>query len=288
MRRTMLAALFLALAGAAAAQETEIRIRPRQSAEDESHAYFAGLLKLALDKTAAEYGSARVVLAASSLTQSRSLAEVEDGRLLDIDWVGTNKEREEKLLPIRVPLTGGMLGYRVPVIRREDVPKWDAVASVEEIKKLAAIQGSQWPDSDILEAADFKVERVVAFESMYKMLKGKRGDYFPRGLNEVYAEVAALKDPELVAYDKVLIAYRFPMYFFTSKAKAKLAERIEKGLRAAIKDGSFLDYMKKSPVTAAAFPLSKYAASRIFELPNPYLPAATPLGDASLWLKVGK
>lgn len=264
----------------------EIRIRPKQSDDDASHSYFVKVLQMALDNTEKEYGKAVVKITDVNMTQGRSLEELEKGSYIDVDWAGTDIEREKKLLPVRIPLIGGLLGYRIPVIKKTNKSLFDKIKKVEDLKKLIAISGSHWPDSDIMESSGFNVERVPKFEQMYPLLESGRVDYFPRGINEVYGEVAARGNKGLIIYDKIIIAYKFPMYFFTNKKNTTLAKRIEKGLMIAVDNGSLLEFIKMHPVTSPIFPLSKYKDSLIFEVNNPYLPKLTPVSNKKLWINL--
>lgn len=248
--------------------------------------YFIAVLQMALDNTEKEYGKALIKVVDIPMTQSRSLAEVSKGKILDIDWAGTDIEREKVLLPIRVPLIGGLLGYRIPVINKRDIKKFDAIKTINDLKKLTAISGSQWPDSVILEASGFNLLKVPKFEQMYSMLENDRGDYFPRAISEVYSEISARNNNQLIIYDRIIIHYKFPMYFFTSKKNKKLAERVEKGLMIAVNNGTLLALIKSHSVTAPIFPLERFKNSLIFEIPNPILPKETPLNNKKLWIKL--
>ena len=72
-----------------------------------------------------------------------------------------------------------------------------------------------------------------------------------------------------MAYDRMIMAYRFLMYFFVGNDTAALAARVEKGLLAALDDGSFLRLLKKHPVTSKIFRLSNYKRAKIFWVDNP-------------------
>lgn len=264
----------------------EVRIRPKQSEDDASHSYFVQLLQMALDNTQKEYGKAKVKITESNMTQGRSLEELENGKYIDVDWAGTDIEREKKLLPIRVPLIGGLLGYRVPVINKSDIGRFEKIKTLGDLKKLTAVSGTHWPDSDIMESAGLTINRVPKFEQMYPMLESRRVDYFPRGINEVYGEVTARGNSDLIAYDRIIIAYKFPMYFFTNKKNTLLAKRIEKGLMIAVGNGSLLNLIKTHPVTAPIFPTDKYKDSLILEINNPFLPKLTPVNNKKLWIKL--
>lgn len=264
----------------------QVRVRPPQSEEDSSNSYFVALLQLALDKTEEEYGKAEVEITDFNVTQARALIELENGKNLDVDWAGTDIEREKRLEAIRIPLIGGLLGYRVPVIKKEDKELFDHIYTLEDLKYFKAVQGTHWPDSDILESSGLSVLRVPKFGNMYSLLLGGRVDYFPRGINEVYAEVKTFGKGELIAYDELIIEYKFPMYFFTSKKNLGLAKRISIGLNRAIDDGSFMELIKTHPVTKFIFPLEKYKNARIIHIDNPILPKATPVDDKRLWIEL--
>ena len=262
----------------------EIKIRKKQALEEANHDYCVQLLQIALDNTEKKYGKAIIKTVNLELTQGRSLEELAKGNYIDIDWAGTDIKREEELLPIRVPLFAGLLGYRVLVIRKSDKSKFDKINNVNDLKNLIVLQGTHWPDSDILEASGFNVFRVPKFENMYSMLENKRVDYFLRSISEAYGEVKARKNSGLMVYDRIIVAYKFPMYFFVNKSNKKLAKRVEEGLRIAIDSGQFLKFMKSNSLTAPVFPLEKYKNSLFFEIKNPFLPKKTPINEKKLWI----
>ena len=290
-RLVLITALAMGLMQSAASQAAEVvdvRIRAPQSEADVAHGFFRELLALALQKTKTEYGAAQVIVTPLNVTQNRTLVSLESGDHIDIDWVGTNQEREGKYRAIRVPLNLGLLGYRLLAIKKNRSADFDRIATIAELKKLSACQGAHWTASDILDRAGFKVRRAVKFESMYEMLLAGRCDYFPRSIAEGYGEVESFGLEKLLAYDKILIAYHYPMYFFVAKENAALAARVEKGLIAALHDGSFMALMKKHPVTSKAFPLSKYKGSKVFWIDNPFLSEQTPVAEKRYWLQVGE
>ena len=170
-----------------------------------------------------------------------------------ITWSGTNSNREASLLPVRVPLFAGLLGIRMPVIRRSDKPRFDLIRNDSDLKQLVACQGDQWPDSDILEANGYQVERVTSFERMYRMLEAGRCDYFPRGITEIYGELERNVYPGLMAYDRVLLSYTFPMYFFVAHGNEELARILEARLTQFAESGDLQAYLRLHPVTRGPF-----------------------------------
>ena len=126
------------------------------------------------------------------VTQGRIELEVErPGGPLDIMSSMTSREREQRLLPIRVPLDRGLLGWRVAVIRRADLPKWREPMTLERLKSLRAGQGLHWPDVDILRSNGLEVSTAASTGNLFEMLRKGRIDYFPRSVLEVIDELKA-------------------------------------------------------------------------------------------------
>ncbi len=73
----------------------EIRVRSKQSEDDTSHSYFLEVLQIALNNTEKEYGKAVVKIVDINMTQGRALEELQKGNYIDVDWAGTDLEREK-------------------------------------------------------------------------------------------------------------------------------------------------------------------------------------------------
>ncbi|WP_076413970.1 ABC transporter substrate-binding protein [Shewanella sp. UCD-KL12] len=267
------------------AATTDVVIQPKQSKDDASYQYYVDLISLVLEQTQVEFGEAQLVESTSTFTQSRGFNALNMQRL-DLYWAGTNEFRELEYRAIRIPLMAGLLGVRVPVIKAANYQMFLQIGTSGQLKALTACQGDQWPDSDILEENGYRVERVTKFSLMYSMLKQGRCDYFPRGITEVYAELEAGDKQGLVAFDKILLSYPFPMYIFVDKSNDALALRLESGLSVLVNSGKLSVFMQQHPVTKTLFPLEKYSASKLFQLTNQSLPKSTPLDDELLWLKI--
>lgn len=246
--------------------------------------YFVRLLRLVLDASKAPDEKIELVFAPEVLTQARSIAEVQKGRQNSVFWTVTNKEREQSLQPIRVPLFKGLLGYRMLVIRMEDEQKFAQIHDLAALGKLSAGQGAQWPDTNILLANQLPVVRGVSRESLYKMLLGKRFDYFPRGITEIVAENDLIPDRGLMIEPHLILYYPSAMYFFVNKQNRELAGRLERGLAQVIENGEFDRLFYSLPRVQWAMQQLGQGQHLILELNNPDIPTATPLQDARYWI----
>mgnify|MGYP005987313013 CR=1 FL=1 len=257
-------------------------IRPDGNA-DKRNAYFIDLLELALVKSQNSEGDFQLIQSNLEMNQSRALKNLEFKQNIDVVWTMTSIAREERLTPIRIPLLKGLLGYRIFIIKKEMQKIFSEVDSVADLQKLAAGQGASWPDTQILKANGFNVVEASEYRVLFNMLERERFDYFPRGVNEPWSEIRAHREKGLVIESNLIIQYPAPIYFFVNKDNLELAERIERGLRIAIKDGSFEDFFRNHPANREIFNLANIHNRRLFKLENPLLPEKTPINEPSLW-----
>lgn len=267
----------------------EIKVFDRQSSEDISYDYHYELLELAIKKSSDKYPNYPLkTIDAANASRGRNIALLEQEQI-DVYWAGTNQEREESFIPIRIPLTFGLLGYRVLIIHKDNLELFKKTQqNPVKLKTLTACQGAFWPDSDILEDNGYKVQRVIRFELIFKMLARKRCQYFPRAIFEGYAELSAAQKnfPELMMFDEVLLHYKYPMYLFINKKNTELAAQLRYGLEKASEDGSMLRFAKAHALTKDLFPLTKWQEKRFIPLVNKYLSKETPLDDKKLWIEL--
>lgn len=242
--------------------------------------YFLELLTLALDKAGEEYVLHPVTL--SNFRESRSVMSVAKG-VYDIHWMNTNKTRETVLRPVRVPLFKGLIGWRLLMIRSGDEDRFADMRDLEPLRNLKTVQGHDWPDSAILESNGLRVIRTPHWEGMFKMLYAGRVDYFPRSVVEVWKEQSVFSGLDLAVDQHVALAYPSAYYFFVRRNNMRLAEAIERGLLAAIEDGSF------DRVLMAHFGESLERARlnerTLIHLENPLMTPETPLDRPELWYR---
>lgn len=266
---------------------TVLRVSNRSVADEAGKPdYFHDLLQRILDETTPAFGPVRIERVTEKLSQARQIAEVQAGRL-DLLWTGTNIDREQTIRAIRIPVDMGLIGQRLPVIRADRRAEFAAVRSVDDLRRFKACQGAHWPDADILDAAGLPQEIHAHFDQLYLMLRAGRCDYFLRGVAEVAGEMAIYGGSDLIAFDRLVVAYPMPIYLFVAKDNEKLAKRLETGLRALLSSGAMRQMLATHPSTRAAFPLERFKDATILRLRNPTLPVTTPLHDPSLWLELG-
>ena len=265
------------------ANDLKIRhIRPESTADLRNN-YYIDMLRLALNKTCDTDGSSILAMSDKTMYQSRAIEQLKQNKGIDVVWTMTSVKREAELQAVRIPLLKGLLGYRIFIIRKGEEARFAGIQTLDALKHLTAGQGYDWPDTKILRASGIKVITGTNYNGLFGMLQHKRFDYFPRGVNEAWAEIKAHPDKNLVVEKNLLLQYPAPIYFFVNKENKKLADRLERGLRIAIKDGSFEELFKNHPANKEIFELAKIDKRKIIRLQNPLLPQETPFAEKALW-----
>jgi len=270
----LLCVLVLGMLPARAATYTYLR--PEWSDPDRDP-YGVALLKLAFAKAHACH---TLVYNTEPMKQSRAIYELEHATgALDIMITMTSAEREGRLLAVPVPLTKGLLGWRIALVRKERLQDFADVRTVEQMKRFVAGQGHDWPDVGILRASGLPVHVSSTYDGMFKMLEANRIDYFPRAVQQVFDEVG--RYPGLAVEPNLVLRYPTDAYFFVNRSNVVLAEEIRRGLEAAIADGSFdrLFYSYFATKIAAA----DLERRHVVDLPNPLRGPSLPLARKSLW-----
>lgn len=236
--------------------------------------YFPQLLRLALEKTEGPFS---IELYPHALTTPRRALEIKRNGVINIMWDGTDVQRERELLPIRISLVRDLNDYRVFLIRQEDAARFRSVQSLEDLRQLSAGAGVNWPSVAVLRHNGLKVETAISYNSLFPMLKAKRFDYMPRGVHEAWAEEQQHGKEGLVVEQTIFLHYKVPFYFFVSRENRAMAERVEKGLKLAMADGSYDKLLHGYPAFRRALAEIAARKRKVFELE---LPSGTASGSS--------
>lgn len=245
------------------------------------------LLKLALDHTRDTDGTFQMVNIGDTLgnvSQSRSIQLLKTGEI-DVLTFGSNAEREAELRPVRIDILRGMLGYRILLIRKDDEAKFAALDPKTLNQQVTLGFNSQWADLAILTSNGFKVVTSVGYDNLFYMLAAGRFDAFPRGLNEAAREIEDRKRqlPMLTTEKTLALFTNYPVFFWVRKDRVDLSDRIERGLKMSLEDGSFRQLFQHYHAKEIA--QIKREKRRVIMLRNPALPEGSPAPDTGWWWK---
>ncbi|AUH53031.1 amino acid ABC transporter substrate-binding protein [Chromobacterium sp. ATCC 53434] len=253
-----------------------------EAASDHRYDDLLVLLRTALDKTVDRYGPYRLEASRLPMEEERSLEELRRGGGIDVAWSSTSALRERQLLPVRVDLRKGLLGYRIALIDGRRQPEFDQVRTLAGLGRFQVGQGKDWGDVQVYRAAAIRVS-TGRYDSLFGMLSNHRFDLLPRSVLEVFGEYQQYHEryPNLEVEQHLLIYYPWPYYFFCQRDNPRLAARLQLGLQRMRADGSFdaIFWQYHRDVLRQA----RMSERRLIVLSNPLLPPDTPLGDATMW-----
>lgn len=281
--RLMVVAGVLAWPLVVQAAPVEVVYPARYGAQMGRDDYPLAVLKLAMEKSGRDYN---LRPASREMTQTRLMLDLELGGEITVAWVGTSAVYERRFLPVRVPIYRGLLGYRLFIIHKDNQRLFDRVTSLTRLANFRAGQGTGWADIEILENAGLIVH-AAPYDSLINMLSHRRIDYFPRGVNEAFPELAAQKaeHADLRVEENLLLVYPFALFFFVNRDNRPLAAAIRSGLERAYDDGSFLSLFNSHPHIQSILDRADLDRRRRFDVPNPLLSEETRAIPDRYWFR---
>jgi hypothetical protein len=261
-----------------------VKIRPfREKNIDHTKEYKYQLLELLLSKTKSLGGPYRIEVAGEELIRQSRVFDLVNQGTLTLIMTMTSKERENELLPVRIPIYKGLWGYRIFIINQRDQSKFAEIKTRKELEQLWAGQGHDWPDLEILKYNNFNIIGGSNYRGLFGMLQEGRFDYFPRGLPEPWREIEEERDRNLIVESTLMIQYFAPAYIFVAKTNTLLAKRLSKGFEMAIEDGSFNRFFENHWYIKDTLKRAGLKNRKLFRLNNPLLTPETPLTRKELW-----
>ena len=240
--------------------------------------YKGEVLTLLLEKSKARFGP-YVLQKGPQIgwSQNRAYLALERGNL-DLISSMTNETREASSIPIRYCLYRGLLGLRIGMGSETSVKSLESIKTWEALTQVPMGLVFDWPDYTIQTDAGLKILRLPNLASSIERLRRGTFQLMPMGVVEVGPMA---KKYGLATISNWAISYPAAYYFFVSKSRPELAERLNYGFEQALKDRSFEQLFDKriGPLIAEAA-LDKRT---IFHVKNASLPRATALHRKELW-----
>ncbi|AWB65612.1 hypothetical protein C2869_03795 [Saccharobesus litoralis] len=246
--------------------------------------YVYDLLVLALKETTSASQETRVTSIPTNTGYSASTYAVKKGKV-DVTYFPANTEVETQLLPIRIPLYKGLMGYRTLLIQAKNQSKFDNLHSLKQFKNILQGAGSRWRTTKVLAHHEFKYITAERTSSLLKMLDIGRFEYTTRGIIETPETLQAIDKnyPKLKIEDNTIFYTELPVYFFVSKQRPELAKKIYTGLVKAAHNGEFdkvFDAFYQMIPSGLNFDKRNF-----YYLKNPQLSAETRANALNFWQK---
>ncbi len=272
----MIAALLLVALPAFAQQVAPAPLAVRISDRGPFRDYARDVLRLALDRSGRPY-EIETVRTEATVPRLMRLLESGPDAAITVHWAATEPEFEERLLPIRIPIDRGLIGYRVLMIREGDEARFAEVRRLDDLKVFNLGQGFGWSHVAILRAVGLEVQEIPEFDGLFRMVDAGNLDAVPRGATDIGREIAerATTQPNLAVEPRLALVYdHAAIFFFVNRSNLALYQAIKHGLEQAYADGSFMALFETHPDIQAGMALA--AQDRVLlKVANPHLTPAT-------------
>jgi len=238
------------------------------------------LLKFALEHSEFEHTLQESV----NMVQSRSLKELVEGQLVNVVWSMTSIEREQDLLPIRIPIYKGLYGLRLLFTTQDKLEKFSNINDVTALSKIDFIQGHDWPDTAILVDNGFEVSTSTSYDALFSMLNKGRGDAFPRSILETEWELKQLgSKTNISVVPNIAIKYPAAIYYFVNPKRPDIHKAISLGLQRMHENGKFDELFNR--YFTEAIQKAKLEQKTIIPITNKHMSELTPLNNRALWFE---
>jgi hypothetical protein len=252
--------------------------------------YTIDVLRTALDRTRDVYGAYELAPSPAMHEKFRPLALEHGDEGINISVFPSKPGYSDKLIPVRIPIDRGLMGFRILTIRSADQPRFDAIRSADDLKAFRFGLLGSWDDVGILQHDGLAVETGTSMEGLLHMLDSKRFDAFNNSAPptvELHDRTAAAF-PDLAIEANLMLHYPVPVYFWFRDTQdgRRMADRVRIGLESMVQDGTLKTLFHKW--YGATLTRLEIDRRRVVELPNPQLDPADPLDRPALWYMPGE
>lgn len=246
-----------------------VKLQLQQFSEHKA-AHNSEVIRRALEITEPEYGAFKLQLVEIKMNGDRMIHSSLSGELINTVIVPPSKEWDKQHIAIRIPIRLGLLSYRLLLINKADLPKFEKIKTLQELKNLRAGLTNYWETTKILKKEAFNILETAHFDGLFLMLDKHRFDYLPRGIYEIYSELNARKNVLKNVVVEPTIALHIPMlsYVYVSPSEQRIAERIKVGLQKLMFNGELKTLLYKH--YGEDIIKAKLKGRKVFEVENNY------------------
>jgi hypothetical protein len=271
------------VANAAFAQDPNIVYFALGTGGDAESTFPFQVLKLGLSKTGKPY-----VLRPSPIGRAnaqRTADAMAADEPIDIVWIGASVIDDQRMSPVLFPIDMGLLGYRIFLINGSRQNEFAQIKTIEDLRKMVALQGTGWADVEVLRSAGLRVRTAPTYADLFKMMVNGRADYFPRGAFEAYSDKRRFADsaPGLAVEETLLLRYPFSFIFYVKKTDTTLHDDLYRGLVAAFDDGSYKALFLGNQDFQSVLTNAHLKTRRVIDIENPFLSAQMKAVDKRFW-----
>jgi len=140
------------------------------------------------------------------------------------------ESQTNNLLYTSYPIYRGLHAKRLLMIKKDRLADFAKINSLEQLKPLIALQQQSWSDYYVLKKNGLTVNGELDYFGMLKALDEGLGDYFPRSVTAIQAEINKYSQYDFVIEPNIMLQYTSQYYFYSNKENKHIIELLQKGL----------------------------------------------------------
>lgn len=246
-----------------------VKLQSQQMSENKA-AHNTEVIRRALEITEPEYGPFKLERVNLTMSSARMLKALAGGELINTAIVPASEVWDKHNIAIRLPARQGLLSYRLLLVNKADLPRFEKINSLKELNHFTAGLHKGWLTTEIFKLNHLSVMEIAHFEGLFLMLNRRRFDYIPRDVYDIYDELSArqimLKD--IVVEPTIALYIPTSSYVYVSPEETRLAKRIDSGVRKLLASGELKEILIK--YYANDINRANLNGRKIFEIENPY------------------
>jgi hypothetical protein len=235
--------------------------------------YEKALLQACLNLTTQEFGPVNFRVDNTDYPRADDEANIfAKGADILVTVAGNVKFQNKQKLVNLQPLTKGLLGYRLLLVRDESLAKFAQINKPQQLQALSIGIPETWADADLFRHNRYKVIEQGTLEDLFVLLKNGTFDYVALGVNEI-EEIfnhRAMPLGGISIEPSLMLYYPFPLVFYVNPNRPSLAQRLNKGLNEITANGKFDELFEH--YHGDVVQRLNLRSRHIFALSNPSLP----------------
>ena len=197
-----------------------------------------------MEATRNDFGDYQVT-SKSKFLRRRVIEAMETGKV-NLFFAPFDKDLVNRFYALPVLLESDILSFRIPIIAKKNVEKFNSISSVEDLRamKVGAVRG--WTIAKYFRQSGFEVVETNNRDSLFSMLAAGRIDFVPAGIYDVREDLDHLqsKHPNISLQSGLKLQIPYLPYLYVSKVYPRMLARFEAGIDRTIVDGTLLSIVK--------------------------------------------
>lgn len=238
LRYTLFLLLFIHFAAQAQANNAVVNLHLARPSivESPTNQYIHALLTQSFAKVGKDVN---FIYSLKPMNKKRITGELYKPGGINLAWLSIEPSAHNDLLHTSSPLYKGIHGKRLLMINKNQQAIFKRISSLNQLKPLVGLQKQSWSDYKVLKRSGLTVNGELSYKSMIKALDTNLGDYFPRSVSAIEAELAKQKHVDLMIEPTIMLQYPSHYYFYTHNRNKDLLILLESGLTQLQQSGEF-------------------------------------------------